>query len=161
MPLLFRKDQEFNSLTGPLSFALCGSDDTVSVGSDLYQIDTDSVKITDAGASDPKPAAMSATTTIPELRGSISHRTPLIRFLGKAGWAEQKSFVKVNKELEIAANQDVYQHFAPVQLEPYDVTWNPMYGRPPISENEIESLVMGGASEAPKLLRPSSGAIFE
>jgi len=137
-------------------------DDTVSVGSDLYQIDTDGVQLSGAEASDTMPAAASTinttATAIPEHLGSTSHRIPSIHFLGKAGWAKKTSSSKVNKDFEISTNQ--VQHFSQIQLEPDDLTWNPMYGRPPVSEDEIESLAMGGASKAPRLLRPSSGAIF-
>ena len=144
-----------------LLFSLFVSDDTVSVGSDLYQIDTDGVQLSGAEASETMTAAASTintmATAIPEHLGSTSHRIPSIHFLGKAGWAKKTSS-KVNKDLEISTNQ--VQHFSQIQLEPDDLTWNPMYGRPPVSDDEIESLVMGGASEAPRLLRPSSGAIF-
>jgi hypothetical protein len=38
---------------------------------------------------------------------------------------------------------------------------NPMYGRPQFTEAEIEALLTGGATMAPKVLSHSTGAKFK
>ena len=149
------------------------SDDTVAVGAELYQIDTDTAAAattTTASESSAKSTGVielakdtaatptTVVTVVPVQHGGTSHRTPSIRFLGKAGWAARKSAIK--QATTETVDQNIYQQLASVQLVPDDPSWDPMYGRPPVLEDEIESLVMGGASGAPKLLKPSSGAIF-
>jgi hypothetical protein len=121
--------------------------------------------IADEVQSDSTNAEMSSIISTPteqpsSATSSTYHRTPSIRFLGKAGWAERIRVSKVITDV-VAAPDQVFQQLASVQLEPDDITWNPAYGRPPITEKEIESLVMGGATEAPKLIKPSIGATFE
>lgn len=128
-------------------------DDTVEVGADLYVIDTEaeaSVAASESPSS-PPPASSEATTSAPPKQApapevkqaaatssTSSHRSPSIKFLGKDGWARRRSAVQ----------------------PPAVVYIPPMYGRPKISEDEMEALIMGGASMAPNVKVPSSGAIF-
>ena len=46
---------------------------------------------------------------------------------------------------------------APTSVE---VVVGPNYGRPPITEREMEALILGGAEEAPKMKAPSGPALF-
>jgi len=156
---------------GGVIVSLFGSvDETVEVGSDLYQIEkTDSKAIASdvtqrADSSTPEKPPLSLTPELPteSTVSSISyHRTPSIRFLGKAGWAERlHDTSKLIIDVAAPYNQ-VSQQYTHIQLVPDDISWNPTYGRPPITQKEIEALEMGGATDAPKLIKPSIGATFE
>ena len=114
----------------------------------MYKIDTDaeaSVSApTEASApaeSSPPPAEEKAASTpppAPQAAAKASHRTPSIKFLGKEGWERRRT-----------ASQTPTVVYIP-----------PNYGRPLISEDEMEALVMGGASMAPDVKKHSSGAMF-
>lgn len=118
----------------------------------MYKIDTEAeASVTAAAASsstppsettpsspakeDPVPVEVkqAAATT-----STSSHRTPSIKFLGKEGWARLKAGVQTPAVVHIPPN----------------------YGRPAISEAEMDALVMGGASVAPEVKVHSSGAMF-
>ena len=162
---MYWKNDKIHDLISPACLLkLSCRDDTVEVGSDLYQIDTDVTAAVTAvptiSGTLPGVAAATPTTAIPVQHGNTSHRTPSIHFLGKAGWAARKSPATEEAIESKTTVQDIYQQLEAVQLVPDDPTWDPMYGRPPISDDEIESLVMGVASGAPQLLKPSSGATF-
>lgn len=145
------------------------SDETVEVGGDLYQIEkTDSKAIasdvTEMNSSTPEKPSISLRSELPlesTVSCSSSHRTPSIRFLGKAGWAERIHDTSKLITDVAAPNNQVSQQYTCIQLVPDDISWNPTYGRPPITQKEIEALEMGGATDAPKLIKPSIGATFE
>ena len=135
------------------------SDETVEVGSPLYEIDTEatasvatssSSKASDAAppcspppppkeapAEQPAVAAATATTTTSS-SPAPQQRTPSIHFLGKEGWAARLRGAPV------------------VELPPI----HPMYGRPAFSEEEMEAFMLGGAEQAPKIVSLSTGATF-
>lgn len=121
-------------------------DDTVEVGSDLCEIDSEAVPTVEA--TEVVGAAPEAETSAPSLApvessstpavsssGSSEARTPSIHFLGKEGWAKK---LNVEAEYVISAN----------------------YGRLLFSEEEMEALLMGGANLAPEIKEYSSGAVF-
>lgn len=114
------------------------SDETVDVGGDLYEIDTEAaasvssseVVETDSAPEstpeDPIPEAIAASSaTQPTTTG---HRTPSIKFLGKEGWAKLLSGSPAGGVQVLVGETD------------------PMYGRPAFTEEEMEALMMGGAS---------------
>ena len=106
-------------------------DDTVEVGAPLYELDAEG-EVTAVKAEQPKaPPAPVPKAPEPVAAASSSKaptsRTPSIHFLGKEGWAQ------------LRAPQP--------KLEPIP----PNYGRPPITEAEMEALLMGGATIVPTL----------
>ena len=136
------------------------SDDNVEVGADLYEIDTEGVATVEAAAAPSTteeeapaavPAAVStaepvaASTPAPTVSSSSSSssssdvssgaRIPSINFLGKDGWA---AALTVKPEVVVPAN----------------------YGRLPMSEEEIEALMSGGANLAPELKAYSTNATY-
>ena len=133
------------------------SDDNVEVGADLYEIDTEGVATVEAAAAPSTtteeapaavPAAVStaepvaASTPAPIVSSSSSSsdvssgaRIPSINFLGKDGWA---AALTVKPEFVVPAN----------------------YGRLPMSEEEIEALMSGGANLAPELKAYSTNATY-
>ena len=141
------------------------SDDTVEVGANLYELDTEAAaSIEAASVSIPGTSSNISAATKPvnevisensSVAGSSSqHRSPSIKFLGKDGWQAVKSGLK---PVSVPA--------AP--KGPLDVTVirddkpiHPMYGRPKFSEEEMEALIMGGASIAPNVVSHSKGAKF-
>jgi hypothetical protein len=135
------------------------SDDTVEVGADLCEIDTEATATAEASesasASDtpsaaeapaaiPAPAVAGAANTTPASPPPTQHssRTPSIKFLGKEGWAQ------VLSGADGSASNVVY-----------DIPAN--YGRLSFSEDEMEALIMGGANLVPDVKDYSSGATFK
>ena len=86
----------------------------------------------------------SSSVSIP----SSSHkvRIPSIKFLGRAGWALRK---------QVQA-QIIEQNPMPLEAPSID----PMFGRPALTDEEIEALELGGANMSPPIKRFSSGALF-
>ena len=125
----------------------------MEVGADLYEIDTEGVATVEAAApsaTEEAPAAPStaepvaASTPAPTVSSSSSSsssdvssgaRIPSINFLGKDGWA---AALTVKPEVVVPAN----------------------YGRLPMSEEEIEALMSGGANLAPELKAYSTNATY-
>lgn len=127
-------------------------DDNVEVGADLYEIDTEGVATVEASApSTTEEAAASAPSAEPVAvastpaptpaptpivsSSSSGERTPSIKFLGKDGWA---AALTVEPVFVVPAN----------------------YGRLPMSEDEIEALMSGGANLAPELKAYSTNATY-
>lgn len=126
-------------------------DDTVDVGAELYEIDTEAeASISAPETSSEKPAAASAPASVPEPakppavaaaapeKKQQSHRSPSIHFLGKEGW------------------KDALTPLAPVNNAPIPAN----YGRPVFTEEEMEALMMGGANLSPEVKQHSDGAVF-
>ena len=134
------------------------SDDTIEVGGDLYELDTEAEATVEASSASSEPAASAESTgsvssaetvtvttaaaPAPSISSSSTqHRVPSIQFLGKEGWAQVKSGQKPG------APQVVYVP--------------PSYGRPIFTEEEMEALILGGASVAPSVVAHSGGAVFK
>ncbi|KAG7346135.1 dihydrolipoyl dehydrogenase [Nitzschia inconspicua] len=138
-------------------------DDTVEVGANLCEIDTEATATVEASESNsptetlsgaeataaaaaptPAPAIVSAAdTTSISAPSTQQHgaRTPSIKFLGKEGWAR------------VLSGGGSATHVV------YNIPAN--YGRLSFSEEEMEALIMGGANIAPEVKDYSSGATFK
>ena len=141
------------------------------VGAPLYKIDTEATEPEEgffevAGVSaEEEEAAASADDASSSAaadggagRSGGHTRIPSIHFLGKAGWAKKLSAPVRDAAADIAAGvPPAVGGPAPTSVE---VVVGPNYGRPPISEREMEALILGGAEEAPKMKAPSGPAMF-
>ncbi len=126
-------------------------DDTVEVGADLYELDTDADAIVDTSAASPTPsssakeakkespppapAKVQSPTPAPEKK-TQQQRAPSIHFLGKEGWSRKLAGTP--------------------ELPPLPTN----FGRPAFTEEEVEALMTGGANLVPNVKKHSSGAIF-
>jgi len=121
-------------------------DDTVEVGSSLYEIDTNAEATVSADAPPaptptkeedaPTEAPAAAAVSVPP---TAQLRTPSITFLGKEGWMRRLSAQEAVPDTPISS----------------------MYGRPVFSETEMEALILGGANVAPSVVSMSSTTVFE
>ncbi|GMH49266.1 hypothetical protein TrRE_jg199 [Triparma retinervis] len=140
-------------------------DDTVEVGSNLYSIDSEAEPTVEKGAAPqatapveaaaPAAAAAAASpapavppSAAPPAAASSHGRAPSIRFLGKSGWEARKLGISLSIPGLTAEPLDI------------DLDFDPMYGRPPVSEDEMEALMSGGASFSPNVVKGSGGAQF-
>lgn len=145
-------------------------EDTVEVGAELYQIDTEATAspvatnttTTSTPAVEPSTSTSLDTTTTmltTEAAATTEGRIPSIRFLGKHGW----------KEVLDATTTPTPSQVNSVDTATTDTTTtstlstndDPMYGRPVFSEEEMEALMMGGANIVPQVTCYSSGAQFQ
>ena len=129
------------------------SDDTIEVGSDLYQIDTEAAEF---AAPVSEEVAESSTPPTSELKPILNNvtpsktaRIPSIHFLGSEGWKKKRTVVD-NSALSVQNTGNVASEY----LSHLD----PMYGRPAFTEDEMEALISGGANLAPDLESFSRGA---
>ena len=145
------------------------------VGAPLYKIDTEATEpeegffeVAGVGGEEEEAAAAASTgrgggaSSADGASGtgrSGGHtRIPSIHFLGKAGWAKKLSAPVRDAAADIAAGvPPAVGGPAPTSVE---VVVGPNYGRPPITEREMEALILGGAEEAPKMKAPSGPALF-
>ena len=148
------------------------SDDTVEVGANLYELDTDAAATVEASSStsettSPEAAPAPAPTptksesapsaaSAPAASSESSHRTPSIKFLGKEGWQAMLSGGTKPAEAAPAAPKSPLA----VTTIQDDTVFHPMYGRPSFTEAEMEALILGGASLAPDVVAHSKGAKF-
>lgn len=152
------------------------SDDTVEVGAQLYEIDTEAeasvepAELVEASGFEPAAGTRSedATTTAPApdedpLSGvlatsgtpSAQHRVPSIHFLQKDGWAKRKAGVALEDHFggTVPAPAAVSQAVPPKSASPLAVTsytvegaLPPMYGRPKFTAAEMDAIMYGGAN---------------
>jgi pyruvate/2-oxoglutarate dehydrogenase complex dihydrolipoamide acyltransferase (E2) component len=128
---------------------LSTSDDTVEVGSNLYELDTEAeatVEASEAAApastsgaaesSPPAPVAAAKAASPAPSKQTQQHRVPSIQFLGKDGWSRVLAGVP--------------------ELPPLPTN----FGRPAFTEEEMEALMMGGANLVPNVKEHSNGAVF-
>ena len=145
------------------------------VGAPLYKIDTEATEpeegffevtgVTSTSSGEEEDAAVASTDGGASSADGASGtgrgghtRIPSIHFLGKAGWAEKLSAPVRDAAADIAAGvPPAVGGPAPTSVE---VVVGPNYGRPPITEREMEALILGGAEEAPKMKAPSGPALF-
>lgn len=136
-------------------------DDAVEVGSNLYQIDTEAQP---TASSDSTPSAVSPAateeenavktvteTTLTEAKTTTSERIPSIHFLGKEGWTKKLQGITTVEEEEEDTRPTI------IYMDDID----PMYGRPIITDEEMDALVLGGASLAPELIHSSKHPVFK
>jgi len=145
-------------------------DDTVEVGHGLYVLDTDvsaaesfsadtvsevndSIDAVKAGEEKQEAPPSTSPVTPP------GTRVPSIHFLGKEGWkvkltASDPATAPLSGTSQI--NSDKPQSPTSVTHMPYRF----MYGRPTITDEEIEALILGGAEEAPEVSNQTAGVVF-
>lgn len=136
-------------------------DDTVEVGANLYQIDTEATAdetltttattITPSDTvSDTPPsetvatvatASASTTTASASALEEETGRVPSIHFLGKEGWKKKR------ESMPTTANATTVNTFSEESIV---MPLDPMYGRPVVTEEEMETLILGGANLAPE-----------
>jgi pyruvate/2-oxoglutarate dehydrogenase complex dihydrolipoamide acyltransferase (E2) component len=149
-------------------------DETVEVGSKLYEIDTDAEATATASSGESGPAVAekedeeaaveSAPAETPVAAAvtedvSAQHRTPSIHFLGKKGWKNRLAGIEETPAgAAPAMQQPPASPSAAVTLDGSGLT--PNYGRLPMTEREMEALILGGAETAPSLVSPSGPAMF-
>jgi hypothetical protein len=148
------------------------SDETVTVGSKLYEIDVDVSTINAANDNGGKPSADIGNTS------SLAHtpkplRIPSIKFLGKDGWSSRKSVSSSPESSSIVPDTKTVSVKAPPSLVSSSPkasspskshsaitvggeTIKSTFGRGRISDQEMESLLLGGASTAPNIVRSSN-----
>lgn len=109
------------------------------MGAPLYEIDSEAEATVEASAAVPAATPDETTTATETVQSTTTTaaappptqkpgaRIPLIKFLGKEGWA-----------LKLSG-----------RAEPEPVYIPPNYGRPAFSEEEMEALILGGANLAP------------
>ncbi|CAJ1969672.1 unnamed protein product [Cylindrotheca closterium] len=124
-------------------------EETVEVGANLYELDTEaeatavaSEGSAEPAAAEPAPAppakaAPASDAPVAAKKAPSSTRVPSIQFLGKDGWAQKLS------------GADAAVVYLPKN-----------YGRPVFSEAEMEALATGGANIAPQVKDYSHGALF-
>jgi hypothetical protein len=154
-----------------MNFGFC-SDETVEVGANLYELDTDGTATFDKLSNDSGSAidpplsvevpvtASSPSATSTSINGAATHRLPSIKFLGKQGWEVAR---KGHAEVIAAPSSSSSAAKKPNAVTTiFDNTiLHPMYGRPRFSEAEMEALITGGATVAPTVVLHSSGAKFK
>lgn len=163
------------------------SEETVEVGANLYELDTDiaatvnthfSAGLTEEPKSAPATPPPSAPKPDPVLSANDDeediehHRTPAIRFLGKEGWThrlagheedhhhheEEMAPVHASSATVPSTAAKSKSPSAPTEVIVMDMP--PMYGRPRFTDAEMDALISGGADAAPKVVKQSGGAKF-
>lgn len=133
----------------------------------MYEIDTEGVATVEATSTTDDSEGDALETELKETLTTASeaqsgdnatplqvHRIPTIKFLGKDGWAALRSGAA--KEQTKAALS------SPLDVTVLDgSTLSPLYGRPSLSEDEMDALMMGGANIAPAVSKYSRGALFK
>jgi len=139
-------------------------DDTIEVGADLYQIDTEAegiVVTSDSSSESPETTSAVpepvAAPTATEVNGDAhSERNPSIHFLGKEGWSKRLSGAA--EEVTTSVPMQPSNPTSTISLDGSFI--GPNYGRPIFSEEEMEAILTGGANLAPEVLAQSGGAKF-
>ena len=134
-------------------------DDTVEVGAGLYILDTDIQNIEgtvlETNVSEVNEAldASTAGEEVIEVTEPITKpttRIPSSHFLGKDGWKARLTATDSSPAASATSATIVLKSGKP--NSPTSITqipYKPMEGRPVITEEEMEALVLGGALEAP------------
>eukprot|EP00569_Conticribra_weissflogii_P010161 CAMPEP_0171374386 /NCGR_PEP_ID=MMETSP0879-20121228/14665_1 /TAXON_ID=67004 /ORGANISM="Thalassiosira weissflogii, Strain CCMP1336" /LENGTH=265 /DNA_ID=CAMNT_0011883729 /DNA_START=355 /DNA_END=1152 /DNA_ORIENTATION=- len=162
--------------TGVLVEQLGEVEGVVEVGGGLYVLDTDTSLATagsgpavEGGSGDAAAAGEGKTeeSNVSEA-GSMeatpspksSKRTPSIHFLGKEGWKQRLSATDSSSSTSAQTATSTSTSTTTTTVtnakphSPSTVTQIPysaMYGRPPITDEEMDALVLGGAEEAPEV----------
>lgn len=135
-------------------------DANVEVGEGLYVLDTDV-----ENAENVTPVAAAEGTDVSEVNASLdaenvaaadhppSTRVPSIHFLGKEGWKKLLAATEDSPVAAAAPSTTILtsnKPNAPTSIT--HVPYSSMYGRPPIMDDEMEALILGGADEAPEVV---------
>ena len=135
----------------------------VEVGQGLYVLDTN-VEGAVSATSEKKVSEMNAKIDVAmggesskvetEVVKKPTTRVPSIHFLGKDGWKARR--LATDDSTTIAATPTSTTTFlkSDKPQSPSSVTQIPyssMYGRPPITNDEMEALILGGAEQAPEV----------
>jgi len=133
-----------SDVDGVISAHYGSVDDNIEVGEVLYQIDTEAIP--DQVERETQPDEKNSTLSLSEDNSStISSNTlrmPSILFHGKKGW---KSLLTPEIPSQIM-DKNISIVPEPLTLPSID----PMYGRPLISDDEMEAITLGGANMIPK-----------
>lgn len=138
-------------------------DDTIEVGANLYEIDTEAEGTVAAPAEATAEetttetesiTASTSDTTVAVPPASSHTRSHLIHFLGKSGWAKRLAGIEESSTAQTSSPS------SPTAVVTVQGEIHPMYGRPLFTEKEMEALIMGGAETAPSVVSPSGGAQF-
>lgn len=124
-------------------------DDTIEVGGNLYEIDTDAVAsgVSPSSGENPQtsenvameePASITSSA-VPEQTQITQHRSPSIKFLGKEGWERRRCGQGTDSSVEKENG-----------VSSITTKIHPMYGRPLFTEGEMEALILGGANLEPE-----------
>ena len=130
----------------------------IEVGEGLYVLDTDTSVATSSVESNTNEVNISLDAEqmlandepAPILSSSSTARVPSIHFLGKEGW--KKLLTATDEPNQTTATTTIPTSNSP--SAPTSITQMPyssMYGRPAITEEEMEALILGGAEEAPEV----------
>jgi len=132
----------------------------IEVGEGLYVLDTDTSVATSSVESNTNEVNVSLDAEqmlandepAPTLSTSSSStaRVPSIHFLGKEGW--KKLLTATDEPNQTTTTTTIPTSNSP--SAPTSITQMPyssMYGRPAITEEEMEALILGGAEEAPEV----------
>lgn len=125
----------------------------VEVGGALYVLDTDlsAASAVDASTSvaveekEAPPAADVAAVGMGASTPSPSTRVPSIHFLGKEGWEALRKGGSKSQSSTSSSGTTIVSNPKPQQ--PTSITYQPyihMYGRPTITDEEMEALMLGG-----------------
>jgi len=135
-------------------------DDTVEVGAGLYILDTDVQNVESAvlemNMSEVNEAldAIKAGEEILEQEpiSKTTTRIPSIHFLGKDGWKARLTATDSSSSVAAPTASATTVLKSDKPNSPTSITqiqYKPMEGRPLITEEEMEALILGGALEAP------------
>ena len=156
----------------------------VEVGQGLYVLDTDvtgnvggaALDVVDVSAVNASLDAEKMVAETPSLTSSslpsssslslssLGERVPSIHFLGKEGWKERRSAQSHDSTTTTTTTSTSTTKIIPTlnnnPKSPTSITYIPysaMYGRPPIMDDEMEALILGGAEEAPEVISSDKG----
>eukprot|EP00584_Thalassiosira_punctigera_P000865 CAMPEP_0172536982 /NCGR_PEP_ID=MMETSP1067-20121228/8678_1 /TAXON_ID=265564 ORGANISM="Thalassiosira punctigera, Strain Tpunct2005C2" /NCGR_SAMPLE_ID=MMETSP1067 /ASSEMBLY_ACC=CAM_ASM_000444 /LENGTH=227 /DNA_ID=CAMNT_0013322177 /DNA_START=299 /DNA_END=982 /DNA_ORIENTATION=- len=141
-------------------------DDEVEVGTGLYVLETDVetaevavpalenvaadiTNVSEVNASLDAEKMVAADETAPASSLYVPARVPSIHFLGKEGWKEKLSAMEDVAPPPATTVPTSNKPNAPSSIT--NMPYSSMYGRPAITEEEIEALILGGAEEAPEM----------
>ena len=132
----------------------------IEVGEGLYVLDTDTSVATSSVESNTNEVNISLDAEqmlandepapILSSSSSTTARVPSIHFLGKEGW--KKLLTATDEPNQTTTTTTIPTSNSP--SAPTSITQMPyssMYGRPAITEEEMEALILGGAEEAPEV----------
>lgn len=136
-------------------------EEEVEVGTGLYVLDTDVANAEGVAAEMENTAEVNAMLDAEKMAAAAEEppssppssapdaRVPSIHFLGKEGWKEKLSATDDAAPPPAAVAPTSNKPHAPTSIT--NMPYESMYGRPPITNEEIEALILGGAEEAPEV----------